>query len=204
MLKIGLTGGIGSGKTAVSDLFEKLGIPVIDTDLIARELVNNNPEMLSKLIETFGHDIIDEQGRLDRKNLGKIVFNNHQQREKLEKLLHPIIRKEVSNRLEKLTAQAVSPYVIIVVPLLLETGFGALVDRVLVVLADSDNRIERIQERDGRSLDEIHSIINSQASDEIRQDAADDIIENNSNINNLDKQVKKLHKLYLALSTTAS
>ena len=204
MLKIGLTGGIGSGKTAVSDLFGKLGAAVIDTDRIARDLVNNNPVILNRLITTFGPDIIDEQGRLNRKQLGKLVFNDPRQRKKLEALLHPEIRKEVVKRLEQLSREARTAYVIIVVPLLLETDFRTLVDRVLVVLADSEKRISRIQARDGRSLDEIRSIIASQASDDQRRNAADDIIENNSNINDLEKQVEKLHERYLSLSASDS
>ena len=204
MLKIGLTGGIGSGKTAVSDLFGKLGAAVIDTDRIARDLVNNNPVILNRLITTFGPDIIDEQGRLNRKQLGKLVFNDPRQRKKLEALLHPEIRKEVVKRLEQLSREARTAYVIIVVPLLLETDFRTLVDRVLVVLADSEKRISRIQARDGRSLDEIRSIIASQASDDQRRNAADDIIENNSNINDLEKQVEKLHERYLGLSASDS
>ncbi|HEB81943.1 MAG TPA: dephospho-CoA kinase [Gammaproteobacteria bacterium] len=199
MLKVGLTGGIGSGKSTVSRLFEQHNIPVIDTDLIARELVSD-PDVLQQLVSLFGDVVIDRNGQLDRPALAQIVFNRPEERQKLEALLHPLIREQVNASLKKLALSSPAPYAIIVVPLLLESGFQTLVDRILVVDADEANRIARIKQRDDRSLNEIRSIMASQASDQERRLAADDIIENNSNINNLREQVDRLHRQYLLLS----
>jgi len=207
MLKIGLTGGIGSGKTTVSDQFKAIGIPIIDTDIIARELVDNDAEILSEIAGTFGKSIISE-GRLDRPRLAQIVFSDEAEKQRLEKILHPRIRQQVKRQVDNIerrasTDSATGNYCIIVIPLLFETGFVDLVDRVLVVSADEQSRIKRISERDHRPLDEIHSIIDAQVGDEIRADNADDIIDNNSDIKTLTNAVYRLHLLYLKLSTGA-
>jgi len=203
MLKVGLTGGIGSGKTSVSDLFESLSVPVIDTDIIAHELVNNNPEVLQEISDAFGQDMLNLDGKLNRKKLAQVIFNVKENKQQLENILHPKIRDSVLNQVKNLAAQQNPPkYAIIVVPLLVETNYTNLFDRILVVIADKDRRVERVQQRDNRSLNEIHSIIDNQIDDEERMKEADDIIENNSNIKNLELHIKALHKKYNDLSAT--
>jgi len=203
MLKVGLTGGIGSGKTAVSSLFHDLGIPIIDTDIIAHDLVNNDLPILRKIVAAFGPDILDEAGKIDRKKLAHIVFNNTENKLRLETILHPEIRNEVNRQIQRFnTSGSPPPYVIIVIPLLIETDFDNLVDRILVVISDESVRIERIKQRDNRSLDEIQAIITSQVSDDKRLLAADDILENNKDFSTLASGVQHLHKKYTGLSTT--
>ena len=200
MFKVGLTGGIGSGKSAVADSFQNLGITVIDTDIIARELVDDDETVLKEIIDTFGRQMLNQQGKLDRKKLAQTVFNNKQNKQLLENILHPKVRQQVSLLLQD--ADDTSPYCIIVVPLLLETDFHNLVDHVLVVMSDEKIRINRVKQRDGRDLDEIRAIIENQTDDENRQSKADDTIKNDSTINELEQQVALLHKKYLSLSPT--
>ncbi len=203
MLKVGLTGGIGSGKTSVSDLFENLGVPIIDTDIIAHELVNDNAEVLQEITDTFGQDILRPDGSLNRKKLARIVFQVKQSRQRLENILHPKIQHEVIAQLDALASAPTPPaYAIIVIPLLIEAHYHHLIDRVLVVMSDEETRIKRVQQRDSRSVREIQSIINSQADDQKRQKIADDIIENNSSIKYLAAKVAKLHEKYMQLGTT--
>ena len=204
MLKIGLTGGIGSGKTAVSDQFRGLGINIIDTDIISRELVNHNLVVLKKIVEIFSDKVLDGKGAIDRKKLAQIVFSNKKQKQQLEKILHPAIRNEVNQQIQRFSAHNTPPeYLIIVIPLLLETGFTDIIDRILVVMAEENVRVERIKQRDNRSLDEIHAIISSQVKDDKRVSAADDIIENNNDFKQLEPQVRQLHKKYLQLSAAS-
>ena len=204
MLRVGLTGGIGSGKTSVSDLFKKLGTPVIDTDIIAHELVNNNPEVLQEITDAFGQDMLNLDGRLNQKKLAQIVFKVKENKQRLENILHPKIQENVLSQLQALASGENSPeYAIIVVPLLIEAHYDSFIDRILVVMADEQKRIKRVQQRDSRSLSEIRSIINNQIDDEKRQQEADDIIENNDDIAQLDSQVKELHIKYRHLAAAA-
>ena len=201
MLKVGLTGGIGSGKTSVSDLFGNLGIPVIDTDIIAHTLVNNNAEVLQEIVGTFGKDILNIDGSLNRKKLAQIIFKVEQNKQLLENILHPKIKQDVLTQLRELASRTERPaYVVIVVPLLFEANYD-FIDRILLVIADEKKRIERVQLRDHRSENEIRSIITNQLDYEQQLKESDDIIENNSNIKNLRPQVNELHKKYLQLST---
>jgi dephospho-CoA kinase len=201
MLKIGLTGGIGSGKTAVSDQFQALGINVIDTDIISRELINHNPAVLKKIVGIFGNKVLDAKGFLDRKKLAQIVFGDKQQKQQLEKLLHPAIRKEVNRQIQHFSSlNTQARYIIVVIPLLLETGFTDLIDRILVVIAEEKVRVERVKQRDDRSSAQIYAIISSQVNDDKRISAADDIIDNNSNLDYLASQVRQLDKKYQQLS----
>ena len=197
MLKVGLTGGIGSGKTAVSDLFAKLGAPIIDTDIIARKLVDDDKDTLTEITDIFGEDILKDAGGLDRSKLARIVFNDDDKKQQLENILHPRIRDRVLREVAELS-QLRSPasYVIIVVPLLFETGFDDIVDTSLAVIADESIRIERIKHRDNRSLGDIQSIIDSQTDDETRIKLADSIIENNNDFSHLEQQVASLHKKF--------
>ncbi len=201
MLKVGLTGGIGSGKTTVSDLFASLGVPVIDTDIIAHKLTDDK-SVLNEIVNLFGKKVLDQNDQLNRKILSQLVFDNPENKQKLESILHPKIRDAVNKNIHQLMTNDSTPaYVIIVIPLLIETNFNQIIDHVLVVMADKTNRVERIKHRDNRNMDEIRAIISTQVSDQQRIDAADDIIENNNNINTLDTQVQKLHKKYLAIAS---
>lgn len=201
MLKIGLTGGIGSGKTSVSDLFKNLGTPVIDTDVIAHDLVNHNEGVLAQISDTFGADVLKPDGELNRKKLAHLVFSKKENKQSLEKILHPKIESEVLHQIKKLSSSHNPPaYVVIVVPLLIEANYRDLIDRILVVIADEEVRISRVQQRDNRSLSEIQAIISSQVDDSTRLNESDDIIENNSNINMIEKKVENLHEMYLHLS----
>ncbi len=200
MLKIGLTGGIGSGKTAVSDQFQKLGINIIDTDIISRELINHNQAVKNEIVASFSERVLDVNGAIDRKKLAHIIFNNKQKKQQLEKLLHPVIRNEVKKEIQKFKHQRPSAnYLIIVVPLLLETDFTDLIDRILVVTAKEKLRIERIQERDNRTLNEIQAIISIQVGDTRRLGVADDIIDNNNSLEQLVDQVTQLDIKYQQL-----
>jgi len=203
MLKIGLTGGIGCGKTSVSDLFAKFDVPVIDADTVARNLVDTDPGVLQAITDTFGRDVLSLDGTLNRKKLAQIVFNQKKNKQQLELILHPKIQLEISQQLHKLASKKNPPaYVIVVVPLLIEANYQNLVDRILVVVADEESRVQRVQQRDNRSLKEIHSIIKNQISDEERLNVADDVIKNTSDFKKLKLQVHDMHKQYTALSKT--
>ncbi len=205
MLIVGLTGGIGSGKTAVSNLFENLGVPVIDTDVIARQLVNNNTSVLNEIISVFGQTILKPNGTLDRKKLAQVIFHQKEEKQLLENILHPRIRIEVNSKIQSFNSDTAPPqYIIVVIPLLFETGFRDLIDRILVVISDAKTRIERVKQRDNRDVDEIRSIINSQVTDERRTSEADDIIENNGDFKQLESQIRHLHKKYTKLSTAST
>jgi dephospho-CoA kinase len=194
MLIIGLTGGIGSGKTTVSNLFKNLGVQIIDTDVIARELVDNDHSVLEEITDAFGKIILDDDGLLDRNILAKIVFSQEHKKQQLEKILHPKIRTKVEKAIKVYREKPDQPqYIIVVIPLLFETNFHQLIDKILVVIANEENKIKRIIQRDGRAPEDILSIIKSQVSDSKRISEADDIIENNSDIKELETKILGLH-----------
>ncbi len=193
---VGLTGGIGSGKTAVANLFSRQGIEIIDADEISRTLVKTGSPVLEAIIKHFGSSITDAEGNLDRKQLRELVFADNAEKEWLENLLHPLVRQEI----ERQVAASSSQYVIIVVPLLLESGNYSDVDRILVIDVPEDVQLERIKKRDGSSETLARSIMDAQMKREERLESADDVISNNSGIDSLEKQVKNLHNQYLQLS----
>ncbi|HEC25970.1 MAG TPA: dephospho-CoA kinase [Gammaproteobacteria bacterium] len=194
MLRIGLTGGIGSGKTTVADYFSSLAIDVIDADEIVHKISVPGQKSFDTITEHFGEDIHNADGTINRQALAKKVFKNETARKKLEAILHPEVRDAM-----KLAIQEVrSPYCILVIPLLVETSFTELVDRVLVVTADREKRVAWIKQRNGLSDDQIESIMAAQASDEERIKIADDIIENNGSQNALFHKVRKLDEKYRA------
>lgn len=195
MLVIGLTGGICSGKTTVANLFSKLGINIIDADVIAREVVEPNTAGYQKIVEHFGEAILTDAGLINRKKLGEIIFNNAQEKKWVEKTLHPLISANIKLQLRQTT----SPYCIIVIPLLIETKSFDLVDRILVVDTTEESQIVRAKQRDNLSRAEILKIINSQSAREERLAYADDIIHNQENIEQLKNDVKKMHEFYLLL-----
>ncbi|MDA9983000.1 dephospho-CoA kinase [Gammaproteobacteria bacterium] len=193
MLKVGLTGGIGVGKTIVSDQFKNLGVPVIDTDVIAHELTVPGSAVLKEIVTAFGKNVLTEDGELDRKRLGGIVFSSVEEKNKLEAILHPRIRMIALERAKQLSA----PYCIFVVPLLIETDFIKLVDKVLVVDVPDSKRIGWIQQRSKLSVEEIKNIIQSQTSREERLAVADYVIENDGTVEELEARVVVLHERIL-------
>ncbi len=196
MLRIGLTGGIGSGKSAVCERFTKLGAPVIDTDTIARDLVKPGEPALLQIAELFGEEVIQANGSLDRARMRELVFIDEAKRAQLEALLHPLIRQEMQRQIALLK----TPYVILAIPLLIEKGWQQQLDRVLVVDCSEALQRERALKRDGSSPQTIDAIIASQVGRDERLAAADDIIDNNGSIEALQGQVEALHRHYLALN----
>jgi dephospho-CoA kinase len=197
MLKVGLTGGIGCGKSTVARLFNNLNIPVLDADEIAHRLVDAGQPALAQISQEFGQAILSPDGSLNRKNLRDLVFSDLKQKKKLESILHPLIYKTLQTELKQLVA----PYCILSIPLLFETNMMQLVDRVLVIDCPLETQIERVKTRDNLTVETIQSIINSQLSRTIRKVKADDLIDNSGADYGLAEQVKKLHNLYLSLST---
>lgn len=195
MLSIGLTGGIGSGKSTVADYFRKLGAPVYDTDEIARDLVMPGQPALQEITDFFGMSVLDTQGTLDRKKLRGIVFNNKDAKAKLESILHPRIREALFNRIQ----QTEYPYCIAVIPLLIEKKWQTLLDRILVVDCDETLQKQRASRRDNMTTTEIEAVMRSQIDRNTRLQHASDIVHNDGDLDSLQKQVEKLHKKYLTL-----
>jgi dephospho-CoA kinase len=196
MLIIGLTGGVGSGKSTVSRLFEALGVPVIDADLVAREVVEPGEPALEEITAHFGSRILTPEGTLDRGKLREMVFADGEMRKELESILHPRIRARMEEHLGALDA----PYAILSIPLLVETGRSDRVNRILVVDSPDETRIERACRRDGISRERAQSILNAQCSRAERLAVADDVIDNSGPPEDLEKQVKDLHRMYLHLA----
>jgi len=195
-LVVGLTGGIGSGKSTVSTLFESLGIPVIDADHLAHQMVEPGQPALDEIRNVFGDACITPDGRLNRPHIRQRVFSNSEEKHKLEAILHPGIRNSILSWIATLDA----PYCIVVIPLLLETGQTDLVDRVLVVDTTENEQLKRVAARDRLTHNVILAIMDSQSDRETRLAAADDIIENCSDTTSLESQVKALHRYYLDIS----
>ncbi len=195
MLVIGLTGGIGSGKTTVSNMFRELGIEVIDADEIARCISENNTDIKSKIKEYFGTEALDDDGNLDRKYLRSAVFDNEEKRIWLEKLLHPLVINEIKEEIEKVESE----YCVVSVPLLFESGSESLFDRILVVDLPEMMQLQRATTRDESDRKSIEKIAKSQISRKERLSMADDIIDNNGNIDSLKKKVIEYNNFYLDL-----
>lgn len=196
-LVIGLTGGIGSGKSSVSKIFMELGIEVVDTDQIAHELTQPGGAAIAAIRQLFGEAYITPEGALDRQKMRQLVFADNSRRTQLETLLHPLILEETTRRI----SQCRTPYVIVAVPLLFETTlFLSLVHRVLVVDCEESLQVERTMARSRLSADEVKVIIKTQISRDQRLEKAQDVIVNDRDINYLKKQVQQLHQHYLDLS----
>ena len=193
---VGLTGGIGSGKSEVSRRFENLGIDVIDADVIARDVVSVDKPALENIAEHFGQHILNKDKTLNRGKLRDLIFNNQSEKKWLEDLLHPLIREDIISQLN----QSKSAYQILSSPLLLETSQHEMVDRILVVDADENLQLSRAMKRDTNNPDQIKKIMSTQMERSNRCAHADDIISNHGNFDELDTQVRKLHSFYLNLS----
>ena len=196
MLVIGLTGGIGSGKSTVAQQFESLGVPVIDADVITRELVKPGQDALNEIEAYFGSEVIQADGQLNRAWLRAFIFDNPDERKVLEGILHPRARKNAQKRIANLK----TPYCILCVPLLIESGWTDMVQRVLVVDLSRELQIQRTVERDGISRKQAEAIIDTQINRNARLAAADDILTNTDDKASLLKQVDALHKKYLQLA----
>jgi dephospho-CoA kinase len=199
-LRIGLTGGIASGKSTVAQRFAELGIPVIDADLAAREVVAPGTPGLAQVIERFGPSVLAENGELDRRALRQLIFKDPDSRQDLEAILHPLIRAAMEHRTER----AVGPYVVMAIPLLVESGSRGRVDRILVVDVDEAVQLRRVQSRDGGSLDQARAILASQVNRAARLAAADDVILNSGTVTELRQAVDRLHAKYLCLAAAGA
>jgi dephospho-CoA kinase len=196
-LRIALTGGIGSGKSTVTSKFQKLGTPVIDSDVISRDIVKPNSACLEWIINEFGVAILNDDKTLNRQKLRNIIFNDKNAKQKLEGILHPTIYQEIEKQLSKIN----HPYCLIVIPLLIETQAMEHFDRILLIDTSQDLQISRASNRDKISHEMVETIIKSQASREQRLKYADDIINNNVRIEELNAIVLELHEKYLKLSS---
>ena len=195
-LVVGLTGGIGSGKTTVANGFSALGVPVIDADLLAHELVEPGQTALDEIISTFGTEAVTADGQLDRDYMRQRIFSDPDQKSRLEAILHPKIRQ----RIRALLADIRTPYCIVVIPLLLETRQTDLVDRILVIDSPEKEQLKRVAARDGLSDNAIMAIIKSQIDRNTRLAAADDIIVNDQDVNELSGRILKLHRHYMGIT----
>lgn len=196
MLVIGLTGGIGSGKSTIAELFAAMGAPIIDMDQIARQVVEPGQPGLTEITQEFGTDILDVEGRLDRRRLRELIFDSADKRRRLEAMLHPLIRQETKRQLAKLD----SAYCIVVIPLLLESHQQSLVDRILVVDVPENLQISRTMKRDDISATAVQKILAAQTNRQTRLAAADDIIDNTLDLAQVRDRVAELDNLYRELA----
>ena len=199
-MRVGLTGGIASGKSAVAEAFVRRGVPVIDTDALAREVVEPGQPALAEVAAEFGADLLGADGRLDRRRLRALVFADPARRGRLEAILHPAIRAALAARVATVTA----PYVVIAIPLLVEAGLEDSVERVLVVDCPPALQMTRLAARDGETSEGAAAILAAQATREQRLAAADDVLVNSGTLAALDAQVAALHERYLALAGKAA
>ena len=194
--RVALTGGIASGKTTVADLFAALGVPVIDTDVIAREVVEPGQPALAEVVETFGAEVLSSDGRLDRRRLRERIFADPDAKRRLEAILHPAIRAEM----ERQSRATDGPYQVLVIPLLTEGKRRDHVDRVLLVDVPEELQIQRLMTRDGVSHEQAQASLNAQATRAERLAMADDILRNTGRPGHLRDAVAGLHAKYLRLA----
>jgi dephospho-CoA kinase len=198
-LVVAITGGIGSGKSTVAELFAHHGVPIIDTDQISRDLTTKGSPALQAISDQFGESLL-KNGELIRKSLRQLVFADPEKRIWLEELLHPLIREEMQKQVDALT----TPYCMIIIPLLFENPANPLINRILVVDTDEELQLARVAQRDLHSIIEVEAIMETQVSRQVRLDGADDIIFNTAGPEYLVPQVEKLHLAYLALADAKS
>jgi dephospho-CoA kinase len=192
---IGLTGGIGSGKSAAAALFKDIGVDLIDADDLARDSLSINSEGYKLFIEEFGDKYLDENKNINRELIRKLIFNDSDAKTKLESIIHPIVRSGI----ETFIKNKKSDYCIIVVPLIFETNSSKIYDRVLVIDCDVDVQISRTSKRDNQTKSDIENIVNKQATREQRLSIADEVIINNGSLDLLRNEVLKIHKKYLEI-----
>jgi dephospho-CoA kinase len=194
--RVALNGGIASGKTTVANLFAELGVPLIDTDVIAREVVKPGQPALAEVIAAFGSDMLDADGHLDRRRMRARIFSDPTARQRLEAILHPAIRAEM----ERQSREAVGPYQVLVIPLLAEGKRRDHVDRVLLVDVPEELQIQRLMMRDGVTYEQAKVSLNAQATRAERLAMADDVVRNTGRVDDLREEVAKLHAKYLTLA----
>ena len=194
--RVGLTGGIASGKSTAAKFFGALGVPILDSDQIARDVVEPGQPPLGQLVERFGPSILTPDGHLDRPALREIVFSDPRARADLEALTHPAIGAAMEAR----SAETGGPYQILVIPLLVEKNLSAHVDRVLVVDCEEQLQLKRLRAREGSTLEQARAILNAQVPRAARLKAADDVIHNDTDMNAVREQVAALHARYLDLA----
>ena len=192
---IGLTGGIGSGKSAAAALFKDIGIDLIDADDLARDSLSINSEGYKLFIEEFGDKYLDENKNINRELIRKLIFNDSDAKSKLENIIHPIVRSGI----ETFIKNTKSDYCIIVVPLIFETNSSKIYDRILVIDCDVGVQISRTSKRDNQTKSDIENIVNKQATREQRLSIADEVIVNNGSLDLLRNEVLKIHKKYLEI-----
>ncbi|RFF28244.1 MULTISPECIES: dephospho-CoA kinase [unclassified Wenzhouxiangella] len=200
-LLVALTGGVASGKTSVSDRLSEKGVPVVDTDLLAREAVAPGSPGLSAVVDAFGPEILDEAGSLDRRALRERIFAHPEQRETLEAILHPLIEREARRQIER---HEDADYVVLVVPLLIESGLFKDADRIVVVDVPESVQIERLLERDGVEPEQAEAMLSAQASRSERLAVATDVIDNSGSFDELVQATDELHERLGALSRRRS
>lgn len=199
--RVGLTGGIGSGKSTVAALFAQLGVPIIDTDILSHQLTQPNGAAIPLIRDTFGEDYIDASGALDRVKMRQLVFSDNTAKHKLEKILHPLILLRAKSQAEASSA----PYVILVVPLLFETmDYQNWIDRTLAVDCPEETQISRAASRNGLNEQTVSAIMDKQLPRSQRLQLADDVIINNGTLDELQPQIDRLHQRYLALATISN
>ncbi len=196
MFTVALTGGIGCGKSTICELFNAQGVPIIDTDQIAHQLVMPGMPALEQITSAFGNDMLTEDGQLDRQKLASQIFSDAEQKKQLESILHPLIRNEVQKQIEQLS----TAYCIVAIPLLFETGQQGRYDYTLVVDCEEHQQVERTLARDGRTEQQIREIIKSQMPRTQRLKLADEIIDNRSTADRLIPQIDALHRKILTLA----
>jgi dephospho-CoA kinase len=199
-LRIGLTGGIASGKSTVTQRFAELGVPVIDADVASRRVVETGKPGLAQVVRRFGPGVLDAGGNLDRRALRAVIFSDPAARHALDAILHPLIRADMEHQ----AAAAKGPYLVMAIPLLVEGGRARDLDRVLVVDVDEAVQLERVRARDGSSAEQASAILASQASREARLAAADDVLLNAGSVADLRQAVDRLHEQYLRLAQSSS
>jgi len=197
-LRIGLTGGIASGKTTVANFFADLAVPVVDTDVIAREVVAKGAPALVQIRADFGDEVFDDDGMLDRKAMRRLVFSDDRKRRQLEGIRHPRIREAAVAQVQAVT----DPYVIIVVPLLVDSPMQTFMDRVLVVDCNEDVQLNRLLARDTENEEQARRMIAAQASRAERLAIADDVVQNDTDLDETRRRVAALHQQYLELSNS--
>jgi len=196
--KIGLTGGIASGKSTVANLFSDLGVEILDADEIAHSITSKQGSAYNKIVKHFGMSVLGDDEELDRKKLRTIIFNNSDLKKDLEQIIHPEVLSIINDK----TCKSQEPYQIIVIPLLLETGYQNFVDRVLIIDCSIETQLARLMDRDDETLESAKKIITNQIERNERLKFTDDIIENEkeTSISDLKKKVLQLHRTYLELS----